>query len=213
IALANRHDVDLAIAVIPSKATAALAERIADEPHVVVLQHGFYHRNFQRKEIGEKAAELGTRRDPDEAVADLAAGAARLRDLFGDKLLPVLVPPWNRIAPAVARRLCEVGLTGLSTFTWMYPCERRQLQAHFDIIKWHGDRRFIGWRSAALRFDLQLARRRTNPAEPIGVLSHHLAHDDACFEFLARFFDIARRHPGARFPRIAELARSCSALR
>jgi hypothetical protein len=81
--LANRHDVDIALAVIPKTATEALAERLADEPHALVLQHGWQHQNFQRKDLGEKAAELGTRRDPAELMTQLAEGRRRLDILFG----------------------------------------------------------------------------------------------------------------------------------
>ena len=210
IGLSNAYDVELALAVIPNKATNALAKRVADEPNVVVLQHGFCHRNFQFREIEERSAEFGTRRNPDEAIADLSIGAAQLHDLFGEKFLPVLVPPWNRIAPAIASRICQAGLFGLSTFTSRYPYQRRQLQTHIDIINWQHGRCFIGWRYVTCCFDLQLARRRTNAAEPIGVLTHHLVHDHASFDFLNGFLEVARSHPGACFPKIADLVHSCT---
>jgi hypothetical protein len=205
LAIANAHNVDVALAVIPKDATKALAERLKDEPHAVVLQHGWQHKNFQRKDLGEKAAELGSRRDPDELTAQLAEGKARLEALFGDKFVPAVVPPWNRIAPEISRRLPGIGLTGLSTFTWHHFPRDGQLQSHVDIIKWKKDRRFIGWESARLRLDLQLCRRRTNPSEPIGILSHHLAHEDGCYEFLDRFLEIAAHHPGAEWPPVKEL--------
>lgn len=209
LALANSHDVDVALAVIPRDATDALANRLATEPHAVVLQHGWQHRNFQDKAKGEKAAELGSRRDLQELLPQLEEGKARLEALFGDRFVPAVVPPWNRIAPAVVRALPGLGLTGLSTFTWMhFPRDLSgltQVQSHVDIIKWKKDRRFIGWNSARLRLDLQLARRRTNPSEPLGILSHHLAHDEGCYEFLEDFLRIAAHHPGAEWPRVRDL--------
>ncbi|MDN3718703.1 hypothetical protein QW131_04380 [Roseibium salinum] len=118
LAIANRHNVDVALAIIPKDATQALAERLGSEQHALVLQHGWQHRNFQRKDLGEKAAELGSRRDPDELMGQLADGKARLEALFGDRFIPAVVPPWNRIDPEIARRLPDIGLPGLSTFTW-----------------------------------------------------------------------------------------------
>lgn len=203
--IANTYEVEVALAVIPANATEALADRLSGERFASVLQHGYEHRNFQDKSRGEKAAEFGRRRDPDEAVALLARGHKRLADLFGTRFVPVMVPPWNRIAPRISARLAEAGLSGLSTFTQFHPRALVQVQTHVDMIKWKKERRFIGWHSAGLRFDYHLARRRTNPAEPLGVLSHHLAQNDACFEFLERTFDILRAHPGARFARILEL--------
>ncbi len=205
LSLANTHTVDLAFAVIPKMATKALAERFADEPHALVLQHGWQHKNFQRKDLGEKAAELGSRRDPDDLMAELKAGHDRLRELFGDKFVKAMVPPWNRIDPEISRRLPGIGLSGLSTFTWHNFPRAHQLQSHIDILKWKKQVRFIGWESARLRFDLQLTRRRNTGAEPVGLLTHHLVHDDGCFEFLEIFLEIAAHHEGAEWPDVKSL--------
>jgi hypothetical protein len=198
--LANQHEVDIALAVIPKDATQALADRLAAEHHAWILQHGWQHRNFQRKDKGEKAAELGTRRDPDELMPQLVEGKTRLENLFGEKFIPAMVPPWNRIAPEISRRLPGIGLSGLSTFTWHNFPRTHQVQSHIDILKWKKQVRFIGWESARLRFDLQLTRRRNSTFEPIGILSHHLAHDEGCFAFLETFLEIAAHHEGAEWP-------------
>ena len=203
--LANRHDVDVALAVIPKDATEALAERLRGEPHAVILQHGWQHQNFQRKDLGEKAAELGTRRDPDELMAQLAEGRERLSTLFGDKFVAAMVPPWNRIAPEISRRLPKMGLPGLSSFTWHNFPRAHQVQSHVDIIKWKKQVRFIGWESARARFDLQITRRRNTGCEPLGLLTHHLAHDEGCFEFLEEFLEIAAHHEGADWPDVKGL--------
>ncbi|WP_370200579.1 polysaccharide deacetylase family protein [Roseibium sp.] len=205
LSLANTHTVDLAFAVIPKMATKALAERFADEPHALVLQHGWQHKNFQRKDLGEKAAELGSRRDPDQLMAELKAGHDRHLELFGDKFVKAMVPPWNRIDPEISRRLPGIGLSGLSTFTWHNFPRAHQLQSHIDILKWKKQVRFIGWESARLRFDLQLTRRRNTGTEPVGLLTHHLVHDDGCFEFLEIFLEIAAHHEGAEWPDVKSL--------
>ncbi|WP_428687024.1 polysaccharide deacetylase family protein [Roseibium sp.] len=203
--IANRHGVDLALAVIPKDATQALADRLEREKHALVLQHGWQHRNFQRKDLGEKAAELGSRRDPDELLAQLREGKTRLETLFGEKFIPAMVPPWNRIDPEISRCLPGIGVPGLSTFTWHNFPRTRQIQSHVDILKWKKQVRFIGWESARLRFDLQLTRRRNTGGEPLGLLTHHLAHDEGCFEFLDEFFAIAAHHEGAEWPEVKDL--------
>jgi hypothetical protein len=205
LGFANAHDVDVALAVIPKHATEALAERLKNEPHAIVLQHGWQHKNFQRKDLGEKAAELGNRRDPEELMGQLAGGKAKLEQLFGDAFVPAVVPPWNRIAPEIARRLPDIGLTGLSTFLPARFPGLRMVQTHVDIIKWKKDKRFIGWASAANRFDLQLSRRRTNPDEPLGLLTHHLDHGEGCDEFIEEFLSIAAHHEGASWPGVKGL--------
>jgi len=205
IAIAARHEIDVALAAIPDGATPELSARIADEPFVSVVQHGVEHRNFQDKARGEKAAEFGARRDPDVAIASIARGRARLAELFGDRFVPVFVPPWNRIAPRIAARLPEAGLVATSAFTQFHPRALPFVQTHIDMIKWKKGAGFIGWHAATLRIDYHFARRRTNAEEPLGLLSHHLAQDDACFDFLDRTFEILKSHPGARFTRIADL--------
>jgi hypothetical protein len=205
LSLANTHDVDVALAVIPKNATEALAERLKTDPHTPVLQHGWQHKNFQRKDLGERAAELGFRRDLDELSTQLSDGKAKLEKLFGRKFIPAIVPPWNRIAPDVSRMLPKLGLPGLSTFTWHNFPKAHQVQCHVDIIKWKKQVRFIGWKSAVNKFDLQLCRRRTNPGEPLGILTHHLVHDAGCWEFLEEFLTIAAHHPGADWPDVGEL--------
>jgi peptidoglycan/xylan/chitin deacetylase (PgdA/CDA1 family) len=205
LTIANKHDVDIALAVIPKEATEALADRLADEPHAWVLQHGWQHKNFQLKEKREKAAELGSRRDPEELMAQLADGKARLDTLFGSKFIPAMVPPWNRIDPEISRRLPDIGLPGLSTFTWHNFPRDHQIQSHIDILKWKKQVRFIGWESARLRFDLQLTRRRNIRNEPLGLLTHHLAHDEGCFDFLEEFLSIAAHHEGAEWPDVKGL--------
>ena len=133
--LANSHDVDVALAVIPKQAGEALADRLKDERHAPILQHGWQHKNFQRKDFGERAAELGHRRDLEELGAQLSEGKVKLEQLFGEKFIPAIVPPWNRISPEVSRMLPGLGLPGLSTFTWHNFPKAHQVQCHVDIIK------------------------------------------------------------------------------
>ena len=49
-------------------------------------------------------------------LGELGTGRMALERLFGARPLPVLVPPWNRIAPALVPTLPEIGFAGLSTF-------------------------------------------------------------------------------------------------
>jgi len=205
LSLAGRHDVDVALAVIPKDAAGALAARLAQEPHAVVLQHGWQHANHQRKDKGEKSAELGSRRPLSEALNELGEGKARLEALFGTRFVPALVPPWNRIDPAITRCLTGLGFAGLSTYTWMHFPNAGQVQTHVDMIDWRGGCGFIGWEAARMRLDLQLARRRTNPREPVGLLSHHLVQDEASFAFLDEVLTLTRHHEGADWPPIPGL--------
>lgn len=193
LGIAARHGLPLALAVIPAGAGAALAARLGDGPAAVaVLQHGYAHRNHAG--AGEKKAELGAHRPAEVVLDELALGRRRLEALFGDgrvALAPVLVPPWNRIADDVRRRLPEIGIHGVSTFApraaAMPAPGLLQVNAHVDIVDWRHGRGFVGEAAALGQIVAHLSARRAgraDPHEPTGVMTHHLAHDAGCWRFM-----------------------------
>ena len=139
LALADRYALPLALAVVPKGATPALAERLGSEPRVAVLQHGWQHRNHAA--AGEKKIELGGERPLTETLDELRRGRERLKSLFPRQFLPVLVPPWNRIAGPVRAALGDVGLPGLSTFGPAPAGDLHQVNVHLDIFEWRPVRR------------------------------------------------------------------------
>lgn len=203
LALAGRHGLPIGLAVVPAGATAELAAAVAGRPRVAVLQHGFAHRNHAPED--EKKCELGAHRPAAAVIAELRQGRRLLQRLFGRRLRPVLVPPWNRIDAGVVRRLPAQGFAGLSTFQPRPAPEAaaglRQVNCHIEIMDWRA-RRFIG-QPAALDFAVgHLAARREGRAdarEPTGLMTHHLAHDEAAWRFLERFLAATARHSAARW--------------
>lgn len=203
--LAARSDQPLALAVIPDRAEAALAERLSNQSaDVAVLQHGFAHRNHAP--AGEKKCELTAPRQRPETLEELRRGQGILKTLFGARALPVLVPPWNRIAPEMTAALPALGFTGLSTYKARKQPQPgpglQQVNCHLDILQWRPERRFLGLGEAvALLTDHLRARRegRADPAEPSGILSHHAVHDEAAWAFLEDLLARLARHPAARF--------------
>ncbi len=202
--LAGAHETPLALAVIPAQATAALTRRLGDAADVGVLQHGYAHANHAP--AAEKKCELGPHRPLDDILDELRVGAARLADLFGASSRAVLVPPWNRMAPDLAGGLPDQGFGGVSLFGPRAAAEAApglvQVNVHADIIDWPGTRKFIGLDGAVAQIVEHLASRRSgtaDAAEPTGLMTHHLAHDDACWDFLAEFLDRTGRHDAARW--------------
>ncbi|MCP8939206.1 glycosyl transferase family 28 [Alsobacter sp. SYSU M60028] len=201
LALARAHGVALALAVIPARATPALAARLAAEPRVRVMPHGWAHANLAGE--GEKKREL-TAADP-ELPGRLAAGLARLADLFGPALTPALAPPWNRIDAALTPRLAGLGFTGLSTFK---PRKARlaapglvQVNTHWDPIAW---KQGGGLREPAELVDELAAHAEriaagTGGDEPFGLLTHHLAHDAWTWRFLEAVLARLARSPAVAF--------------
>lgn len=129
-----------------------------------------------------------------------------MQELFGGRALPVLVPPWNRIDPALFVGLVDAGIRGLSTYG---PRVAKTLDGgievvntHVDIIDWHAGRRFLGVeRCLQLAIGHLTARRegRVDRNEPTGLLTHHLAHDEDAWSFLAAFLLRISDHAAAHW--------------
>lgn len=206
LAMRARHDVGLGLAVIPERATDALAKRLAEDGATAVLQHGYAHQNHAA--AGEKKTELGPHRPAMLVLGELGTGWVALERLFGARALPVMVPPWNRIAPALVPTLPEIGLRGLSTFGPRKRVEPvrglRQVNTHLDPIDWHGGRGFVGEEAAITSLIRSLAIRRQAGLEsgmgeePTGLLTHHLVQDEAVWAFIDRLIARLRAHSGIR---------------
>lgn len=197
----------VALAVIPAGAQPSLARAVEGHRHVSVLQHGFDHRN--RAPEGVKKSEFPAGR-PWAAVADdLVRGRNRLHVAFGTRFVPVLTPPWNRIDRDCLSGLRTLGFRGLSTYL-PRPANSAipQVNTHVDIIDWHGGRGFVGV-PAALDLALgHLAAKRlgkADPAEPTGLLTHHLVHDTEAWEFLGAFLDWCAKRPKVQWRSAADL--------
>jgi len=201
LALQQDSAVPLALAVVPARASKALPSALGDGA-LAVLQHGYAHENHAPPT--EKKSELGVHRPAPIVIGELATGWDTLSKLFGPRALPVLVPPWNRIAPYLVPMLPELHYAGLSSFG---PRQRRHpvrgllaVNAHVDVIDWRGGRGFVGHAKAVAALCERLAARREATAdrdEPTGLLTHHLVHDRATWSFLTELFAQTVRHPGA----------------
>ena len=197
----------LSLAVVPAHATAALADRLAAEPGVDLLQHGYAHVNHAAP--GEKKAELGPHRPAMVVLGELGTGWLALERLFGNRALSVMVPPWNRIAPALIPTLPEIGFSGLSTFG---PRGRirpvrglLQINTHADLIDWKDGGGFAGEAAVLGALVAALARARSVSDEPVGLLSHHLAMDGGAWDFLRSMWEKAPTMPGLRIRPAHEL--------
>lgn len=203
--LAMETEVPLALAVIPARATLGLAERLTRAARPVrVLQHGFAH--LDHAAAGAKKIELGGARPRAAVLEELSRGRALLAALFDDSAGTVLVPPWNRIAEDLLPALPALGYRGLSTFRPRGAAQAApglaQVNTHVDILRWRPSRGFVGEAAALSALVGHLAARRggaADPAEPTGLLTHHLVHDAAAWAFLARVLRQLSAHPAVRF--------------
>lgn len=194
LALTGENEVPLTLAVIPGRTGDALAARLAVEANVAVAVHGWSHTNHAGPD--GKKQELGGERPAEVVLGELREGFVLLERLHPARFLPLLVPPWNRIAAVLIPALPGLGFAALS----IYGRAKRDgpvplLNTHVDIIDWQGTR---GGRSEAelvAELVAELRDRFAGSDEPIGVLTHHLVHDAAASDFLSALFAETGRHP------------------
>ena len=196
IGLAQTEQVPLALAVVAQEYDAAILQQ--DSSQVVLLQHGVDHHN--RGGEGGKKTEFAATEPVAAALERLRGGCARIALRSPGRMLPVLVPPWNRIASAgLLAALPAAGYSGLSRFG---PRDTSQplvglceVNTHVDIIDWRGSRGFAGEEMVLAAALAHLRARRTGLAdllEPTGWLTHHAVHDAPSWDFLRRLFERTR---------------------
>jgi hypothetical protein len=206
-------EIPVALAVIPALARPELENVLSGTPGVALLQHGWQHANRARH---GKKSEYPEGRSASLVAAEIGAGRARLTALFGPRALPVMVPPWNRIACEFLPLLSANGLAGLSTMATppglvapgVIVPGLTIIDAHVDLVAWRGDRGFIGEGAAlgSLVGHLRTSRGGdSGAARPIGILTHHLITDGASVAFLDRLFALTRAHAACRWAAASEL--------
>jgi hypothetical protein len=189
----------IALAVIPSFVSAALAERLRGYASVSVLQHGWRHVSH----VDRALTEYPSCRSDEEVLSELVAGRRILSELFGHQYLPVFAPPFHGFDERFTSLFPASGLKMLSQ---KGPRSGRrigvvlQVNCHCAPIAWT-DPPSLGDEQAhlAVLIDHLQGRRtgRYDGLEPTGLLTHHLDQDDASFAFLAALNRLVSEHPAA----------------
>lgn len=173
------------VAVIPKAAKPALAQLARETQTMIPLVHGWAHQN--NAPVGAKKAEFG--QPHSQARSETEAALIKMKHLFGADVLAMFVPPWNRIDTGVMEGLSAQGYVGVSTFT---PRKSRQvagvvqINTHIDPINWHGGQGLHAPEHIIEQIVTLLQDRRagrTDAAEPLGFLSHHLVHNEDIWDF------------------------------
>ena len=213
----------VALAVIPALAATGLAAlldtravRSSRSAPVAVLQHGWRHVDHASgaatNRLAAKKSEFPAERPTSSVSGELTAGRGMLRELFGDRALGVLAPPWNRFDHRFLPLLADCGIGAISqanprAAAWPAP-DVFAANVHIDLVAWKADRRFIGQAAALGGLVGHLQARRGGEAdrdEPTGILTHHLVQDRATDEFLIRLIDLTLAHPAARWLEAGEV--------
>ena len=202
--LAGRHKVPVALSVIPTRFTRRLVQQVRRHPGTSVLVHGYAHANHAP--AGYAKSEFGGSRKLSQMEEELTAGLVLLRQGFGAQALPVLVPPWNRMAPRLAGRLPALGYRGISAWKPRLSGEKTgplvRVNTHLDPIDWRGGRIPKDDRAVAAALLRKLRWRRAHPDradEPLGLLTHHLLWGPEIEHVVANVLIHTRSHPAVRW--------------
>ncbi|MFT4252470.1 MAG: polysaccharide deacetylase [Caulobacter sp.] len=203
LGMSVRYDAPLTVAAIPDGDLPALAAACAGVSGAELAIHGFRHEN--RAPEGRPSGEVV---DGDSLAEVLAALDVALAAFARACVRPELfVPPWNNVHRTLETALAVRGL-GLSGYDGPVAPEGLppRVDAHLDLMRWKPTARFRGARRFLDRARRLLAERRRRRAwnEPIGLLTHHLDHDEAAWRFLALILPVLR--PRARPSLSIELA-------
>ncbi len=194
----------LLLAVIPARAEQALATVVNAAPHVRVAQHGYAHINHASRGQGLGAWELGLHRGEQAVLDDLDRGRLRLETLFKDDFIPVIVPPWNHMDPALLAPLAARGFCGVSRFgprqRNIHPTGLVSVNSHCDLIRWKTGAKFKGEAKTINQLVEHLQARRAgavDATEPTGFLTHHIDLDDEGWMFSEQLVQHINNHPSA----------------
>jgi hypothetical protein len=208
--LAEATGLPLHLAVVPALESSSLVARLGKAVDTWVLQHGYAHINHAS--IGERACEVGAHRPSATVLHELSQGFELLKARHGGCFLPVLVPPWNRVAPRILPGLPGLGLRGLSCFTARAKPNPvpglLAVNTHCDPVRWKEGKCFAGTEAALRAVTEHLSARRlgqVDAAEPTGLLTHHLDMDEATWTFVEQLIEHSSAHPGARWIAIGHL--------
>lgn len=184
--LSEDTGVPVHIAVIPDLIEASLPPALAQMPRLIPVVHGWRH--ISHAPAGAKNAEFG---QPRKAAQDeLRYGLERLKHHFGAALLPLFVPPWNRIDATYLPVLAAAGYAAVSTYgprdVTFGTAGLHRINTHIDPVFWRGDRGLVTPETLVSGIASTLRNRReghTDMTEPLGLLTHHLVHTEDVWNF------------------------------
>jgi hypothetical protein len=172
-------------------------------PGAIPVVHGWRHVSHAAPPA--KKAEFAATRPLADRVSDASNALGHMRAGFGPRLSPIFVPPWNRVGADLAPALAGLGYRALSTYLPRPAPEAApglgQVNTHVDPIDWRGTRGLVDPDTMIARTAALLADRRSGAAdadEPLGLLTHHLVHDAAIWDFADRW--IAEMLDGPTIP-------------
>jgi hypothetical protein len=217
--LASQHNIIVGLAIIPGKLRENLRNYVrSGHSHFHPMCHGWKHVNYGPK---TRPAEFGRDRPLASLIEDAQWAYTSFTHSFRAQQ-PIFVPPFNRATLAFIRALPQIGFAAFSSMPSTYERQWVGLQArfnsgmaismprlapvpridvHVDPIDWI-ERTALDRRIIATNIVRQLRARRNSgkyTGAPIGLLTHHLDHDEAIWRVCSELLALLRPHKAVEF--------------
>jgi SAM-dependent methyltransferase/GT2 family glycosyltransferase len=200
LALAEEIGTIIALAVIPDLADNTLAKLVATSP-CCIWQHGWrHHWQHEERDCSYSQGEFGEGRSLESMMTEAHNGQLALDRMFGEAgWQRVFVPPFHALSVPFKRLLPSLGYWGLSAgLPLTLPIDTvAEVNAEIDIMNW-AERKSHGPDVISKMLIEQLISRRQGRVSvdtPIGLLTHHLAHDEEAWRFLRELLCFLKGHP------------------
>jgi hypothetical protein len=200
LVLADEIGTVVALAVIPERADARLAKLVATAP-CCVWQHGWrHHWQHEERDCSYSQGEFGEGRTLESMMTEAHNGQVALDRIFGEtRWQRVFVPPFHALSVPFKRLLPSLGYWGLSAGLPLTPPidTVAEVNAEIDIMNWPDPKAHSPDVISRVLVEQLTSRRqgRISVEAPIGLLTHHLAHDEEAWRFVCELLRFLKEQP------------------
>jgi hypothetical protein len=233
--LAGSESLPLVLAVSPMLMPDRFVARLNGLRDVSVAAHGYRHINHATAPL---KGEFGPDRPLEVMRREIEELAGEFAVRFPDRGIAMFVPPWHGLDSRLISDLARVGFKVLSMFESRVSRGLGLAAAQLKTIGLALPRRSIKLRRRSIeRLDCSVSllnyegpnitgnprslekvlralwARRLGflPVEqPIGILTHHLLHDEDAWAYLSQILMVTARHPATRYLQPEELSTKLS---
>jgi len=156
---------------------------------------------------GGPSGELTSGRDVAQVVHELSAGHSKLAAMFPERFMPVMVPPHNHLAQRLVESVTDAKFSFVSIDGDFAGFAIPSRNVHVDVIDWQ--RNHAATLAQVVRSAIAALRLRryglVKVDTPIGLMTHHLVHDDEIWSLTTSFLSFLKQHPNVRFPEMNEI--------
>jgi hypothetical protein len=224
IDLAGTESLPLVLAVSPMLMTDRFVARLNGLPGVLVAAHGYRHINHATASL---KGEFGPDRPLEVMRGEIEELAGEFAARFPDRGIAMFVPPWHGLDSRLISDLERVGFKVLSMFESRVSRGLERAAAQLRAIGSAFPRRSIKPRRGSIeRLDCSVSLLKyegpnitANPCclekvlralsarrlgflpveQPIGILTHHLLHDEDAWTYLSQILMVTAHHPATRY--------------